>query len=114
MWRIAVYGALAGLICSPSVAQPIDGRWAASQYACDADGATRLEAPLLVAGQTLGWFTSVCTVVSSYKVGQAYFLQARCFSEGRTSEIPAMLEPRGAGLRVGWNREPIVELQRCR
>lgn len=99
---------------SPLSAQSIDGRWAAGQYACDADGATRLEAPLLVAGLVLGWFSSICTVVSSYKVKEAHFLQARCWTEGRVSEIPVMLEPRGDTLRVGWGKEPIVELQRCR
>ena len=32
------------------------------------------------------------------------FLQARCRSEGLTTEIPVMLEPRGDKLRVAWNR----------
>jgi hypothetical protein len=99
---------------SPLSAQSIDGRWAAGPYACDAEGATRAEAPLLIAGLVLGWFTSICTVVSSYKVKDAHFLQARCWTEGKVAEIPVMLEPRGERLRVGWGKEPIVELQRCR
>ena len=31
-----------------------------------------------------------------------------------TATIPILLELRGERLRVGWNREPIVEMQRCR
>jgi hypothetical protein len=83
-------------------------------HACDGEGLTRAETPLLVHARWLGWFTSVCTAVSSYKVGQVHFVQAKCLTEGRQNEIPVMLDPRGERLRVGWNREPIVELQRCR
>jgi hypothetical protein len=113
IWRLIAAAALLTCALNAAVAQSVDGRWAVGRYACDGEGATRLEAPLLVAGLVLGWFTSICTVVSSYKVKEAHFLQARCWTEGKVGEIPVMLEPRGERLRVGWGKEPIVELQRC-
>jgi hypothetical protein len=105
---------LLALAANTASAQSVNGRWAAGPHACDGEGATRADTPLLVAGLTLGWFSSICTVVSSYKVGQGHFLQARCWTEGRVGEIPVMLEPRGDRLRVGWGKEPVVELQRCK
>ena len=61
------------------------------------------------------WFDTNCAIVSNYKVNQTLYLQGRCLSEGRPATIPIMLEPvRGDRLRVGWNREPIQEMQRCR
>jgi len=92
-----------------------NGRWAFAPYACDGELFTRPETPLLVDFLTLRWFSFNCEVVSSYKVRETRFLQARCSSEGRVTEIPVYLEPRGSDhLRVGWNREPIREMQRCR
>jgi hypothetical protein len=90
-----------------------NGRWALAPEACDGERFTRPETPLLVDFMTLRWFSFNCQVVSSYKVRQTRFLQAKCSSEGRVTEIPVMLEARGERLRVGWNREPIREMQRC-
>jgi hypothetical protein len=90
-----------------------NGRWALVPEACDGERFTRPETPLLVDFMTLRWFSFNCEVVSSYKVRQTRFLQAKCNSEGRVTEIPVMLEARGERLRVGWNREPIREMQRC-
>jgi hypothetical protein len=105
---------LLAFAASAAAAEAVDGRWALAPYACDGELFTRPETPLLVEGLSLRWFSFDCTVVSSYKVNESLFLQARCRSEGRVTEIPVMLEPRGERLRVGWNREPIREMQRCR
>jgi hypothetical protein len=51
--------------------------------------------------------------VSSYRVKDIWYLQGRCSVEGRTSTIPIMLDLRGDSLRVGWNRESVIEMQRC-
>jgi hypothetical protein len=88
-------------------------RFAFAPYACDGEAFTRRDTPLIVDGMTIRWFNADCTVVGSYKVADAYFLQARCTIDGKTSTIPIMLELRGERLRVGWNREPIEEMQRC-
>jgi hypothetical protein len=99
---------LAGI--GPAVAET---RFAFAPYACDGEAFTRRDTPLIVDGMAIRWFNADCTIVGSYKVAEAYFLQARCTVEGRTSTIPIMLELRGDRLRVGWNREPIEEMQRC-
>jgi hypothetical protein len=100
--------------CVVAPAQGTEERWALSSAACSGEQFTRPEAPLIVQGMAIRWFSFDCTVVSSYKVAQARHLQGRCTSEGRTATIPILLEVRGDRLRVGWNREPIVEMQRCR
>ena len=43
-----------------------------------------------------------------------WYLQGRCTVEGKTATIPLMLDLRGDRLVVGWNREPVSEMQRCR
>jgi hypothetical protein len=88
-------------------------RFAFAPYACDGEAFTRRETPLILEGMSIRWFNADCTIVGSYKVAQQLFLQAQCRVEGKTSTIPIMLEARGERLRVGWNREPIEEMQRC-
>ena len=92
-----------------------EARFAFAPYACDGEAFTRRDTPLIVDGMAIRWFNADCTIVGSYKVAEAYFLQARCTVEGKTSTIPIpiMLELRGDRLRLGWNREPIEEMQRC-
>jgi hypothetical protein len=103
------------LIGNAEAAEPTDGRWALRPYACAGDLFTRQETPLIVTALAVRWFDTNCTIVSNYKVNQTLYLQGQCRSEGRTSTIPIMLEAvRGDRLRVGWNREPIQEMQRCR
>jgi hypothetical protein len=46
-------------------------------------------------------------------VKDVWYLQGRCTVEGKTSTIPLMLDLRGDRLVVGWNREPLTEMQRC-
>ena len=105
---------VAGIVANLTVAFAEEVRFAFEPYACDGEAFTRRETPLIVDGMALRWFNADCTIVGSYKVGEAHFLQARCTVEGKTSVIPIMLELRGDRLRVGWNREPIQEMQRCR
>ena len=102
------------LVGGPAVAQTVGGRWALGPNSCDGEAFTRMETPLLVDRMSVRWFNADCTVVSSYRVKDAYFLQGRCSVEGRTNTIPIMLDLRGDSLRVGWNREPVIEMQRCR
>jgi hypothetical protein len=101
------------LLAAVSAVEARDGRWALSRDACDGEAHTRRETPLISEGLAVRWFASDCTVVSSYKVGQASFLQARCVTEGVARTIPIMLELRGERLRVGWAKEPVVEMERC-
>ncbi|MGH6767849.1 MAG: hypothetical protein ACRECO_02385 [Xanthobacteraceae bacterium] len=101
-------------ITAPAAAQGVQTRWARSPAACDGEAFTREETPLIVEGLSIRWFSFACTVVSSYKVAETLFLQARCASGGASSTIPVMLEPAGEKLRLGWNREPLREMQRCR
>jgi hypothetical protein len=103
----------AALLAVTAHALAEEARFAFAPYACDGEAFTRRDTPLIVDGMAIRWFNADCTVVGSYKVAEAYFLQARCTVEGKTSTIPIMLEPRGDRLRVGWNREPIEEMQRC-
>jgi len=103
------------LVGSAAAAEPTDGRWALAPYACSGELFTRPETPLIVSAQSVRWFDTNCTIVSNYKVNQTLYLQGRCLVQGRVSTIPIMLEPFGGDrLRVGWNREPIQEMQRCR
>jgi hypothetical protein len=60
------------------------------------------------------WFNADCAVVGSYRVKDIWYLQGRCTVEGKTATIPLMLDLRGDRLVVGWNREPVIEMQRCR
>lgn len=98
-----------------AVAEPAEGRWALGPFACDGEAFTWLQTPLIVGALSVRWFDSNCTIVSNYKVNQTLYLQGNCNVEGRMATIPIMLEwLRGDRLRVGWNKEPIQEMQRCR
>ena len=102
------------LIGGTAAAQSPSGRWARAPYACDGDLFTRMDTPLMVEPMSVRWFNADCTIVSSYRVKDVWFYQGQCRVEGKTSTIPLMLDLRGDKLVVGWNREPVVEMQRCR
>lgn len=107
-------GTIAALVLAAGAAMAQEtSRWALAPHACDGEAFTRRDTPLLVEGMSIRWFNADCTIVGSYKVAAAWYLQARCRVEGKTSTIPILLEPRGDRLRVGWDREPIEEMQRC-
>jgi hypothetical protein len=101
------------LIAGVVAAAAEEVRWALVPYGCDGEAFTRRETPLIIERAAIRWFNTDCTVVGSYKVAETWYLQARCTTEGKAATIPIMLEPRGDRLRVGWNREPIVEMQKC-
>ena len=101
------------LIGSTAAAQSPGGRWARAPYACDGELFTRADTPLMVEPMSVRWFNADCTVVSSYRVKDIWYLQGRCTVEGKTATIPIMLDWRGDRLVVGWNREPVTEMQRC-
>jgi len=96
-------------------AEPAEGRWALSPFACDGEAFTRPQTPLIVRPLSVHWYDANCSIVSNYKVNQTLYLQGRCNVAGRVETIPIMLELlRADRLRVGWNREPLQEMQRCR
>lgn len=101
------------LIGNTAAAQTLGGRWALGPHACDGEAFTRPDTPLIVEPMSVRWFNADCTVVSSYRVKDVWFLQGRCTVEGRSNTIPIMLDLRGDRLLVGWNREPVAEMQRC-
>lgn len=102
------------LTATAASAQALHGRWALQQGACDGEAFTRRETPLLVERLAVRWFNADCTVVSSYRVKDVWYLQGRCAVESRISTIPLMLDLQGDRLRVGWDREPVIEMERCR
>jgi hypothetical protein len=103
------------LIASTVAAQQSPGgRWALGPHACDGEAYTRPNTPLIVEPMSVRWFNADCAVVGSYRVKDIWYLQGRCTVEGKTATIPLMLDLRGDRLMVGWNREPVIEMQRCR
>lgn len=102
------------LIGDVAAAQTASGRWARAPFACDGELFTRADTPLIVTPMSVRWFNADCTVVSSYRVKDVWYLQGQCRVEGKTTTIPLMLDLRGDRLVVGWNREPLTEMQRCR
>jgi hypothetical protein len=102
------------LIGDTAAAQTPFGRWALAPYACDGELFRRPDTPLLVAPMSVRWFNADCAVVSSYRVKDVWYYQGRCAVEGKSNTIPIMLDLRGDRLVVGWNREPVIEMQRCR
>ena len=112
--RVAIFLLLAAGGAA-AAAEPAEGRWALGAFACDGEAFTKAETPLFVGPRSVRWFDANCTIVSNYKVNQTLYLQGRCNIAGRTETIPIMLEwLRGDRLKVGWNREPIQEMRRCR
>jgi hypothetical protein len=100
------------LVAGEAAAQTLGGRWALGPNACDGEAFMRMETPLLVDRMSVRWFNADCTVVSSYRVKDIWYLQGRCSVEGRTSTIPIMLDLRGDSLRVGSHRESVFEMPR--
>ena len=104
---------LLSIAASGAAAEMAGSRWALTPDACDGEADTRAQTPLIIEPMAVRWFNADCTVVSSYRLKDVYHLQGQCRVEGRTSTIPIMLDLRGNRLLVGWNREPVREMQRC-
>jgi len=101
------------LVAGSAAAQAPGSRWALNPNACDGEAFTREQTPLILEPMAVRWFNADCAIVSSYRLKDTYYLQGQCRVDGKVSTIPIMLDVRGDRMRVGWNREPIREMQRC-
>jgi hypothetical protein len=109
--RRSAIAALA-LIASPAfAADPFDGRWAADLDACSDE--TAVVAPLMVRPMLLTWSSTACRVQSSYRVGNAWFVGARCWTDGAISDVPIRLQVSGDRLVLNWPKARPEELRRC-
>ena len=115
MWHWVVWtaaaAAAAGWSCPAHAAELWVGRWAISQSACRIGGSTPATAALVVNDTSLNWYSGHCRIAKMYKLGQAAYIQARCWD---SSEVPITLEPRGERLRVTWAGAKDQDLQRCK
>jgi hypothetical protein len=105
--------AASGLLASIPVlaAEPFDGRWVADLSSCSSTGPAAW--PLVVTSQSLTWPGAACTVGTSYRVGNAWHIAARCWGEGTISNVPIKLTMRGERLILDWARARPEELRRC-
>jgi hypothetical protein len=92
-----------------SAAETFEGRWAAEAGSCDGE-AGRL---LVVGARMLRWRETACMIRTSYLVGKAWHIGARCWAEGASADVPIKLQLRDDRLFLGWASVPQRELQRC-
>jgi hypothetical protein len=107
-------GLLAGcalLAATAAVAGPFDGRWGADALACESENG--VGARLLVEALSLRWREAACVVRSSYRVGDSWYISARCIANGATASVPITLTLRGERLQLDWAGAPAEELRRC-
>jgi hypothetical protein len=97
---------------SAPAAEPWIGRWSVDQETCNGTSASAIW-PLLVTEQALRWPTALCTVSTSYRVGNAWYVSGRCWGEGVVSTIPIRFQMRGDRLAFDWGRARTEELRRC-
>jgi hypothetical protein len=107
--------ALAAFVCMAAAparaAEPFDGRWAADARACASES---VAASLRVNALSLQWGDAACLVRTSYRVRDAWHIDARCWGEGAISSVPITLRMRGEHLLLRWASAPAEELWRCR
>jgi hypothetical protein len=101
------------LFITPAFAgAPFDGRWAADPGACTDEGP--LASPVTVTSLSLSWQGAFCAFGTSYLVRDAWHVSARCWGEGRVSNVvPIRLQVRGDRLVLDWARARPEELRRC-
>jgi hypothetical protein len=109
---LAAAVSLALAATAASAAEPWIGRWAADARTCTGEGDNALW-PVLVTPSALRWPAALCTVHTSYKVGNAWHVSGRCWGEGVVSMIPMRLQMRGDRLVFDWGRARTEELRRC-
>lgn len=114
MLRFSAILVAAAFMAGVAPAAGEDSRWALTARACSGEETTRDETPIIIDRTEIRWFDRACRIVSSYKVGETHYLQGECRSAERTAVIPLMLKPENGRLLVGWNREPVRSLHRCR
>ena len=109
--RAAVLAACVCAAVAPArAAEPFDGRWAPDAQACASESAAALRVNAL----SLQWGDAACLVRTSYRVRDAWHIDARCWGEGAISSVPITLRMRGEHLLLRWARAPAEELWRCR
>jgi hypothetical protein len=112
MTRSTVLGACVSVALSAaSAAGSFGGRWATDPKACD--GETGAAARLIVEDLTLRWREAACVIRSSYRVGDAWYMSARCIADGVNASVPIRLSLRGERLALDWPGAPTEELRRC-
>ena len=92
-------------------ADTFEGRWAADAQACASE--TDAMPRLVVNSLSLRWREAACAIQRSYRVGDAWHIGARCWSDGATANVPIKLELRGERLVLDWAGTPAQELRRC-
>ncbi len=92
-------------------AAPFDGRWAADAPACGGESAA--VSLVIINSLSLRWREATCLVRTSYRVGGAWHVGARCWGEGAVSNVPISLRMRGDQLLLDWAGAPAEELRRC-
>jgi hypothetical protein len=111
--RAAVLAACVCAAAAPArAAEPFDGRWSGDALACASEGAAA--SLLRINSLSLRWGDAACVVRTSYRVRDAWHIDARCWGEGAISSVPITLRMRGEHLLLGWGRAPAEELWRCR
>jgi hypothetical protein len=73
------------------------GRWAVDPAACAQDAVT---GPLVVSALSLQWPDTACRVRTSYRVGDAWHIGARC--PDAASDVPVRLQLKADRLVVDW------------
>jgi hypothetical protein len=97
---------------SPTLAaESFDGRWATDLRACTDENAA--VAPITVMPLWFTWPGAACMVRTSYRVGNAWHVSARCFGEGAISEVPIRLQLHGNRLVLNWPKARPEDLHRC-
>jgi len=92
---------------------PFDGRWAAEAQACASPSGTVSMLEVNSLSLSLRWREAACVIGRSYRVGDAWNIGARCWSDGATANLPIRLELRGGLLLLDWAGAPAQELRRC-
>ena len=96
------------LIAGPALAAgSFYGRWASDLTACANEAIT---GPLVVSSLSLQWPDTVCTVRTSYRVGDAWHIGARC--RDAASDVAVRLQLKADRLVIDWSGA-LAELRRC-
>jgi hypothetical protein len=95
----------------PAAGQTFEGRWAADLQACTDE--TAPVPSVTVTPLSLSWPAAACAVRTSYRLGNAWHVSARCWGEGAISEVPIRLQINGDRLVLNWSKARPEELRRC-
>ncbi len=106
-----VLAACALAVSPASAAPPFDGRWAAAPQVCESEDNAMLL--LVVTPLLLRWRDAACAVRTSYRVRDAWHIDARCWAGGSTSNVPIKLQMRGERLVLAWGSAGPEQLGRC-